>query len=78
MILLADFNWHSFFFCLFALISCAFAAGVLVSTNIVRMAFYLVLCLGSTAGLFFLAGAGATAAGAAGAAKPLAPCRAAM
>ena len=57
MILLAAINWHSFFFLLFALMACAFAVGVLVSTNVVRMAFYLIVSLTSTAGLFFLAGA---------------------
>src|SRR6186713_1605361 len=50
-------NWHTFFFLLFSLIACAFALAVVVSSNIVRMAFYLVLSLGATAGLFFLAGA---------------------
>ena len=50
-------NWHSFFFLLFALVACAFAVAVVLSSNIVRMAFYLVLSLGATAGLFFLAGA---------------------
>jgi NADH:ubiquinone oxidoreductase subunit 6 (subunit J) len=50
-------NWHSFLFLLFGLIACAFAVAVVVSSNIVRMAFYLVLSLGATAGLFFLAGA---------------------
>ncbi len=57
MILLAAFSWHEFFFMLFAILACGFAVGVLLSTNIVRMAFYLVISLGSTAGLFFLAGA---------------------
>lgn len=50
-------NWHSFFFFLFALVSCAFAVLVVLSANIVRMAFYLTISLGATAGLFFLAGA---------------------
>ncbi len=50
-------NWHSFFFLLFALVACVFALAVVFSSNIVRMAFYLVLSLGATAGLFFLAGA---------------------
>lgn len=50
-------NWHSFFFFLFALVSCAFAVMVVLSANIVRMAFYLTISLGATAGLFFLAGA---------------------
>jgi len=49
--------WPSFFFLLFSGIACVFAVGVLVSRNIVRMAFYLVLSLAATAGLFFLAGA---------------------
>ena len=49
--------WPSFFFLLFALIACAFAIAVVVSTNIVRMALYLVLSLAATAGLFFVAGA---------------------
>ena len=50
-------NWHSFFFLLFALVACVFALAVVFTSNIVRMAFYLVLSLGATAGLFFLAGA---------------------
>jgi NADH-quinone oxidoreductase subunit J len=49
-------NWHTFFFLLFSLLACGFALAVVFSGNIVRMAFYLVLSLGSTAGLFFLAG----------------------
>ena len=49
--------WPSFFFLLFSGIACTFALGVLLSKNIVRMAFYLVLSLAATAGLFFLAGA---------------------
>src|SRR6188474_2754747 len=52
----ADF-WNEFFFALFALLTCGFALAVLFSNNVVRMAFYLVLCLGSSSGLFFLAGA---------------------
>ncbi|MGD9646792.1 MAG: NADH-quinone oxidoreductase subunit J [Pirellulales bacterium] len=50
-------NWQSFFFLLFGLVACVFALAVVLSSNIVRMAFYLILSLGSTAGLFFLAGA---------------------
>ncbi len=57
MILLAAFDLQTFLFVLFALATCVFAAGVLFSANIVRMAFNLVLSLGSSAGLFFLAGA---------------------
>jgi NADH-quinone oxidoreductase subunit J len=49
-------NWHTFYFLLFSLIACAFAVAVVLTSNIVRMAFYLVLSLGATAGLFFLAG----------------------
>jgi NADH-quinone oxidoreductase subunit J len=50
-------NWHSFFFLFFSLIAVAFALAVLFTSNVVRMAFYLTLSLGSTSGLFFLAGA---------------------
>jgi NADH-quinone oxidoreductase subunit J len=49
--------WHQFYFVMFALLTCGFALAVLFSNNIVHMAFYLVLSLGSSAGLFFLAGA---------------------
>lgn len=49
--------WPTFFFLLFAALACAFAVAVVVSSNIVRMAFYLVMSLAATAGLFFLAGA---------------------
>jgi NADH:ubiquinone oxidoreductase subunit 6 (subunit J) len=52
-----DINWHSFFFLLFALVTCVFAVAVVFTSNIVRMAFYLIVSLGATAGLFFLAGA---------------------
>ncbi len=57
MMLLATLDWYSLFFLLFALLTCGFAVGVLFSDNIVHMAFYLTLSLGSCAGLFFLAGA---------------------
>lgn len=50
-------NPHTLFFLLFAGVTCVFAVAVVVSSNIVRMAFYLILSLGATAGLFFLAGA---------------------
>jgi NADH:ubiquinone oxidoreductase subunit 6 (subunit J) len=50
-------NWHTFLFLLFALIAVVFALAVVYTSNIVRMAFYLTLSLGSTSGLFFLAGA---------------------
>jgi NADH:ubiquinone oxidoreductase subunit 6 (subunit J) len=52
-----DINWHSLFFLFFAAVACLFALAVVFSSNIVRMAFYLILSLGATAGLFFLAGA---------------------
>ncbi|MDA7977479.1 MAG: NADH-quinone oxidoreductase subunit J [Pirellulales bacterium] len=51
-------NWHSFYFLLFGLTACVFSVAVVLTGSIVRMAFYLTLCLGATAGLFFLAGAG--------------------
>src|SRR6201996_5498813 len=50
-------NWHTVFFLLFSLLACLFAFAVVFSSNIVRMAFYLIVSLGATAGLFFLAGA---------------------
>ncbi len=49
--------WPTFLFYLFALAACVFAVGVVLANNIVRMAFYLVLSLAATSGLFFLAGA---------------------
>ena len=54
---LAAFDWHSLFFLLFALVACGGAIAVVAADNVVRMALYLVLSLGATAGLFFLAGA---------------------
>ncbi|MBX3440048.1 MAG: NADH-quinone oxidoreductase subunit J, partial [Planctomycetaceae bacterium] len=44
-------------FTVFALGACGGALAVVLSQNIVRMAFYLVISLGSTGGLFFLLGA---------------------
>ncbi len=41
-------------FALFALVACGGALAVVLSQNVVRMAFYLVVALGATAGLFFL------------------------
>ncbi len=49
-------NWHSLFFLFFAILTCGFAFAVLFTSNVVRMAFYLTLSLGSASGLFFLAG----------------------
>ena len=45
------------FFLLFAAIACGFAVAVVVSSNVVRMAFYLIVSLAAVAALFFLAGA---------------------
>src|SRR4029079_6973833 len=57
MTLLAALNLHSLAFLFFALLACGFALAVVMTSNIVRMAFYLTLSLGATSGLFFLAGA---------------------
>jgi len=57
MVILATINWHLVLFLLFAVTACAFSFLVLFTSNIVRMAFYLTLALGATAGLFMLAGA---------------------
>ena len=54
---MAAVNWHSVLFLLFAAVACACAVAVVLADNVVRMAFYLVLSLAATAGLFFLAGA---------------------
>jgi NADH-quinone oxidoreductase subunit J len=54
---LAAINWHSTFFLLFAVLACGCAVAVVAADNVVRMALYLVLSLGATAALFFLAGA---------------------
>jgi len=54
---LAAVNWHSVLFLLFAAVACSCAVAVVLAENVVRMAFYLVLSLAATAGLFFLAGA---------------------
>ena len=53
----AGIYWPTFFFLLFASIACAFGLAVVIASNVVHMAFYLVLSLAATAGLFFLAGA---------------------
>lgn len=55
--LLASVDWHAVLFWLFALMTCGFALAVLFSANVVHMAFFLVLSLGASAGLFFLTGA---------------------
>lgn len=54
---LAAINWHGLFFLAFAVAACGMAVAVVLADNVVRMSFYLVLSLGATAGLFFLAGA---------------------
>ena len=56
-LMLSTIHWHSVFFLFSALAACGAALAVVFSSNIVRMAFYLILSLGATAGLFFLAGA---------------------
>lgn len=55
--LLATINWHTFFFWLYAAGACGFGLAVLLTSNVVRMAFFLVISLAATAGLFLLAGA---------------------
>ena len=55
-------NWHSVFFLLFAVAACGLSVAVLLTSNVVRMAFYLVISLAATSGLFFLAGADFVAA----------------
>ena len=55
--MLESIYWPTVFFWLFSAVACAFAVGVVASANIVRMAFYLVMSLAATSGLFFLAGA---------------------
>lgn len=47
----------SILFAIFALAACFGAVAVVVSQSVVRMAFWLVISLGSVAGLFFLANA---------------------
>jgi NADH:ubiquinone oxidoreductase subunit 6 (subunit J) len=53
----APINWHTVFFLLFSIVACVFGVAVVLSSNIVRMALYLIVSLGAIAGLFFLAGA---------------------
>ena len=50
-------GWFDLFFYLYAAVACIFGVAVLMTSNVVRMAFFLVISLGATAGLFFLAGA---------------------
>jgi NADH-quinone oxidoreductase subunit J len=50
-------NPHTLLFGLYATLACGFAIAVALSSNVVRMALYLVLSLAATSGLFFLAGA---------------------
>lgn len=52
----------SLMFTVFALAACLGAAGVVISQSLARMAFWLVVSLGSTAGLFFLVDADFVAA----------------
>ena len=50
-------NWHTVLFLLFAALTCGLSLAVVLSGNVVRMSFYLVMALAAVAGLFFLAGA---------------------
>jgi len=50
-------DWNWVFFIILAAITMTAAVSAVITTHIVRMAFYLVVCLGAVAGLFFLAGA---------------------
>lgn len=59
---MASINWHSVFFLMFGLVACGFSVAVVLTSNIVRMAFYLIIALAATSGLFFLAGADFVAA----------------
>ena len=56
MIVAAVVNWHSIFFWVFAALACGLGLGVLFSSNVVRMALFLIGSLSATAVLFFLAG----------------------
>jgi NADH:ubiquinone oxidoreductase subunit 6 (subunit J) len=50
-------NGHTLLFLFFGILTCLFSLAVVFSSNIVRMAFYLILALAATSGLHFLAGA---------------------
>lgn len=50
-------NWHTVFFYVFALAACGFALAVLITTNIVRMAFFLIVSLFAASGVMFTTGA---------------------
>src|SRR5262245_6715755 len=55
--LLATIDWYAVSFYAFAALACFFGVAVVFTSNVVRMAFYLMVSLGATAGLFILAGA---------------------
>lgn len=55
-------NWHTFFFLLFAVATCAFAVAVVLTANVVRMAICLIASLAAVTGLYFLAAADFVAA----------------
>lgn len=55
-------NTEQILYYLFALAACAGAIGVVISQNVARMAFWLIVSLGSTAGLYFLMNADFVAA----------------
>ena len=50
-------TWHSILFWIMALIACGSAVLVVLTSNIVRMAAWLLVSLSAVAGLFFLMGA---------------------
>lgn len=50
-------DWSFLVFLFFASLTCGFALAALLAQNVVRMAFFLILSLGASSGLFFLAGA---------------------
>lgn len=52
----------SILFWIFAAVSCTAAVGVVATQNVVRMAFWLIISLGSVAGLYFLLSADFVAA----------------
>jgi len=45
---------HDLLFWVFAVATCGAAVAVVIAQNVVRMAFWLIISLGSTAGMFFL------------------------
>ena len=54
---MSETTWHSILFWIMALIACGSAVLVVLTSNIVRMAAWLLVSLSAVAGLFFLMGA---------------------